>query len=36
MIQQERLPASAGDLNLIAGLEDPLEEEVTNHSSILA
>ena len=36
MIQQERLPASAGDLNLIAGLEDSLEEEVTNHSSILA
>ena len=30
------LPASAGYLNLIVGLEDPLEEEVTNHSSILA
>ena len=29
-------PANAGDLGLIPGLEDPLEKEMTTHSSILA
>ena len=32
----KNLPASAGDLDLIPGGEDPLEEEMANHSSILA
>ena len=29
-------PANAGDAGLISGLEDPLDEEVAAHSSILA
>ena len=29
-------PASAGDTGLILGWEDPLEEEMATHSSILA
>ena len=29
-------PASTGDLGLILGSEDPLEEEMATHSSILA
>ena len=29
-------PANAGDLGSIPGSEDPLEEEVATHSSILA
>ena len=29
-------PANAGDVVLISGLEDPLEEEIETHSSILA
>ena len=32
----ENLPTSAGDTGLISGLEDPLEKDITNHSSILA
>ena len=32
----KNLPANAGDLDLIPGGEDPLEEEMANHSSILA
>jgi len=32
----ENLPTSAGDTGLIPGLEDPLEKDITNHSSILA
>ena len=30
------LPANAGDMGLIPGLEDPLEKEMATHSSILA
>ena len=30
------LPAKAGDLGLILGQKDPLEEEMATHSSILA
>ena len=29
-------PANAGDFSSILGQEDPLEEEITTHSSILA
>ena len=29
-------PANAGDVVLIPGLEDPLEEEIETHSSLLA
>ena len=29
-------PANVGDVGLIPGLEDPLEEEMATHSSILA
>ena len=29
-------PANAGDAGLILGREDPLEEEMATHSSILA
>ena len=29
-------PASAGDAGLIPGFEDPVEEEMATHSSILA
>ena len=35
----KNLPANAGDtrdMGLIPGSEDPLEEEMANHSSILA
>ena len=32
----KNLPANAGDLDLIPGGEDPLEEEMANHSSIPA
>ena len=35
----KNLPANAGDVrdsSLILGLEDPLEEDMTTHSSILA
>ena len=28
-------PASAGDVSLIPGQEDPLEEEMATHSSII-
>ena len=30
------LPANAGDLGLIKALEEPLEEEMATHSSVLA
>ena len=30
------LPAHAGDVSLIPGLEDPLEKEMATHSGILA
>ena len=30
------LPAQAGDVSLIPGLEDPLEKEMATHSGILA
>ena len=30
------LPAYAGDVSLIPGLEDPLEKEMATHSNILA
>ena len=29
-------PANAGDMDLIPGREDPLEEEMATHSSVLA
>jgi len=32
----KNLPVNARDKGLIPGLEDPLEKEVTTHSSILA
>ena len=32
----EKLPANAGDAGLLLGPEDPLEEEMATHSSILA
>ena len=32
----KNLPASAGDPGSIFGREDPLEEEMTTHSNILA
>ena len=32
----KNLPANAGDAGLILGQEDPLEEEMETHSSILA
>ena len=32
----KNLPANAGDTGSIPGLEEPLEEEMTTHSSILA
>ena len=32
----KNLPANAGDMGLILGLEDPLEKEMATHSSILA
>ena len=32
----KNLPANAGNIGLIPGLGDPLEEDVTTHSSILA
>ena len=32
----KNLPASAGDMGLILGWEDPLEEEMATYSSILA
>ena len=32
----KNLPASAGDVDLIPGSEDPLEKEMATHSSILA
>ena len=32
----KNLPAHAGDVDLIPGSEDPLEEEMASHSSILA
>ena len=32
----KHLPASAGDASRSLGWEDPLEEEMTTHSSILA
>ena len=32
----KNLPANAGDASSIPGQEDPLEKEVTTHSSILA
>ena len=32
----KNLPAKAGDKDLILGQEDPLEEEMATHSSILA
>ena len=32
----KNLPASAGDVGSIPGLEDPLEKEVATHTSILA
>ena len=32
----ENPPANAGDAGLIPGWEDPLEEEMATHSSILA
>ena len=31
----KNLPANAGDLGSIPGLEDPLEKEMATHSSIL-
>ena len=32
----KNLPANAGDVGLILGWDDPLEKEMTTHSSILA
>ena len=32
----KNLPANAGDLGSIPGLEDPLEKEMATHSSIFA
>ena len=32
----KNLPANTGDMGLISGLEDALEEEMATHSSILA
>ena len=32
----KNLPANTGDVGLIPGSEDPLEKEMTTHSSILA
>ena len=32
----KNLPANAGDVGLILGQEDPLEEKLATHSSILA
>ena len=32
----KKLPANAGDMDLILGWEDTLEKEMANHSSILA
>ena len=32
----KNLPANAGDACSISGQEDPMEEEITTHSSILA
>ena len=32
----KNLPANAGDMSSIPGQEDPLEEEMTTHSSVLA
>ena len=32
----KNLPANAGDVGLIPGWEDPLEEETATHFSILA
>ena len=32
----KNLPADAGDVGLILGQDDPLEEEMATHSSILA
>ena len=32
----KNLPANSGDMALILGREDPLEEEMAAHSSILA
>ena len=32
----KNLPASTGDVGSIPGLEDPLEKEMTTHSSIVA
>ena len=32
----KNLPASAGDVGSSPGLEDPMEEEMATHSSILA
>ena len=32
----KNLPANAGDMGSILGQEDPLEEEMATHSSILA
>ena len=32
----ENLPADAGDAGSISGQEDPLEEDMATHSSILA
>ena len=29
-------PANAGDMGLILDLEDPLEEDIVTHSSVLA
>ena len=33
---KESMPASARDVGLIPGLEDPLEKETATHSSVLA
>ena len=32
----KNVPANVGDMGSILGLEDPLEEEMATHSSILA
>ena len=32
----QKMPASAGDVGLILGWEDPLEKGMATHSSILA
>ena len=36
MLAVKSLPANAGDMGLIPELEDPLEEDMVTHSSVLA